>query len=99
MASCSERAALDEAEKQRKLADIEFKKMLKVVMDTTEGRAFLRWVLSECGVDQPNLRTETALMFAWEGARAVGITIREKVKQELPDQFFKMFQEGFYDNK
>lgn len=68
----------------------------KAVIDTAEGRRFVRRVLAECGVHQCSFSSDAGQMAFREGRRSVGLWL-QSLFLEFPDQYLKLLGEQVND--
>lgn len=66
---------------------------LKEVLKTPQGRRFFWSVLSECGVFHMAPLDERAILF-FEGKRAIGLTLIERLNQIDPELFYTIAKES-----
>jgi hypothetical protein len=64
----------------------------KAVIDTPQGRRFVRRLLGECGVHQSSMHTDALTMAYKEGRRSLGLWL-QALFADLPDQYLKMLME------
>lgn len=62
-------------------------------MASRQGRAFLRWLLGECGVYRTSF-TGNSTTFFNEGKRDVGLQVLARVTTGHPDAYLTMLKEG-----
>ena len=63
------------------------------VVSTKQGRAFLRWLLGECGVYRTSF-TGNSTTFFNEGKRDIGLQVLARVTGAHPDAYLAMLKEG-----
>lgn len=67
---------------------------LKRVMADRDGRAVMRWLICECGFERTSFSTNALSMAFSEGRRSVGLTIADRLKRVVPEDFILMQEEG-----
>lgn len=60
---------------------------------TKQGRAFVRWLLGECGVYRTSF-TGNSTTFFNEGKRDVGLQVLARVTKDHPEAYLAMLKEG-----
>lgn len=79
-----------EADRQRR--EIQELSDFKSVIDTVEGRRFIRRVLAECGIHQTSFTGDALTMSFKEGRRSVGLWL-QSLFFDCPDQYIKLLKE------
>lgn len=62
-------------------------------MASKQGRAFLHWLLAECGVYKTSF-TGNSTTFFNEGKRDIGLQVLARVTTAHPDAYLTMLKEG-----
>ena len=73
--------------------DREIAEGLSETLATKQGRAFLHWLLGQCGVYQTSF-TGNSTTFFNEGKRDIGLQVLARVSKDHPEAYLSMLKEG-----
>lgn len=62
-------------------------------LGTKQGRAFVHWLLAECGIYSTSF-TGNSTTFFNEGKRQIGLQVLARVTKDHPDAYLTMLKEG-----
>ena len=79
-------------EYREKLPGVKLDLALRRVLDTREGRAVVRWLISESGFERSSFNTNALQMAYLEGRRSIGLMLSSRAKRVSIDAF-KLMQE------
>ena len=85
-----------DSERKSKEATEQSQRNLRVVMSSSQGRAFVFELIDrECGVSSPSFREAPGTMAYLEGQRSIGIALQERLKLETRQLYLLMLREAF----
>lgn len=71
---------------------------LKAVLESAEGRRFLRRLLAECGCGHSSFQGDGALVMAFrEGRRSIGLWLQQQMADDFPERYLQLLTEDSND--
>lgn len=65
---------------------------LKAILETQEGRRFVRGLLADCGEHRTSFHTNAIQMAFNEGARNVGLKLKARIVQAAPEYLSELLK-------
>lgn len=87
-------AEKEEREFRQKLPGLKVDIAIKRVIATRDGRAVLRWILADTGLERSSFNSNALMMAYQEGRRSVGVTLCERLKRLNSDSYRLMQEES-----
>lgn len=92
--NAAERSHVKAAVKATRVAERERAGIIRTLMDTTAGRAYMHAVLERCHVFASSFNTDSLNMAFAEGERNIGLQFLRDVMQACPDMYVLMMREA-----